>query len=91
MCRRTCGSGFMRLVIRRRLRFMPRLHHRTPTKRLTRQNIALPPVFFLLRNRPEDMGLLPDGLKPGEAERLQAEAAALQQNACDTVACAASD
>lgn len=35
--------------------------------------IALPPVIFLLKSKPEDMGLLPDGLKPGEAELLRTE------------------
>lgn len=38
--------------------------------------LAIPPVFFLLKNKPEDMGLLPDGLSKEEAERLKAEDAA---------------
>ena len=37
--------------------------------------VALLPVFFFLKNKPEDMGLLPDGLTPEEAARLKAEAA----------------
>lgn len=28
--------------------------------------VAIPPVFFFLRSRPEDMGLLPDGVTPEE-------------------------
>lgn len=35
--------------------------------------IAIPPVFFLLRNRPEDMGLHPDGLSDEEHEAREAQ------------------
>jgi len=45
--------------------------------------VAIAPVFFLLRNRPEDMGLRPDGLTEEEAEaeraRRDAEAEAKQR------------
>lgn len=33
---------------------------------------AIIPVFFFLKSKPEDMGLLPDGLTPEEAARLKA-------------------
>ncbi len=35
--------------------------------------IAIVPVFFFMKNKPEDIGLLPDGLTPEEAARLKAE------------------
>ncbi len=35
--------------------------------------IAIVPVFFFLKGKPEDMGLLPDGLSAEEAARLRAE------------------
>ena len=36
--------------------------------------VAILPVFFFLKNKPEDMGLLPDGVTPDEAERRKNEA-----------------
>ncbi|RLT40416.1 MAG: MFS transporter [Chloroflexi bacterium] len=36
--------------------------------------IAIPPVFFFLRGKPEDMGLLPDGVTAEEAAAARAEA-----------------
>ena len=39
--------------------------------------LALPPVFFFLRGRPEDMGLRPDGISVEQAEARATELAAL--------------